>query len=148
MSTPPCDTTRQTRPMAGRHACPPGGDTLVLPMHQAIVRFLRRSKRKYSNRRHRSPCLWPRCLPNSTSRSHEINVEFHTRCSWRNPWKNRLQSSLQYNEKIQNSLSLREILGVVQVDEKGHVGNTAVVATYRCWRKHGIYFELSFMRNK
>ena len=31
----------------------------------------------------------------------------------------------------------REILGVTQVDEKGHEGNTAVVTAYLRWRKHG-----------
>ena len=31
--------------------------------------------------------------------------------------------------------------GVTRVDEKGHEGNTAVIAGYIRWRKHGIYLS-------
>ena len=50
-------------------------------------------------------------------------------------------------DSIQGSRSgrvRREISGVMQVDEKGHEGNTAVVTAYIvpvCWKKHGMYHQ-------
>ena len=49
-----------------------------------------------------------------------------------------------YSGIIQSSRSgcvRREILGVTQVDEKGHEVNTAVFIAYICRKKHGIYFS-------